>query len=100
MPNISLSIPHELTQEQATDRIKRNITRARMEFAGHISSIEEHWNENVGTLNIAAKGFTGAARVTVNPSDVAIEMTVPAIAMMFRSKIEETLKTYVSRMLA
>jgi hypothetical protein len=25
---------------------------------------------------------------------------VPAIAMMFRSKIEETLKTYVSRMLA
>jgi hypothetical protein len=100
MPNISISIPHELTQEQAVDRIKRNLARARTEFSGQISSIEEHWNDNVGTLNIAAKGFTGSARVTVNPSDVTIEMSVPAIAMMFRSKIEETLKTYVSRILA
>jgi hypothetical protein len=100
MPDLDISIPHQLPQEDALGRIKTAIERAKVQYADNVTDLQEHWNDNVGTLNITARGFAIPAQVAVNPSDVTLHAELPMIASFFMGKIETTARELLAKILA
>ena len=100
MPDLNLSIPHQLPQDEAVRRIQTAMERAKVQYGEHVSGIEEHWNGNVGTFNITVRGMAIPATVTVNPSDVAFHAELPMIASFFKGQIETTAREMLGRILA
>jgi hypothetical protein len=100
VPDLNISVPHQLPQDEALRRIKTSIEHATIQYAQHVSGLQEHWNENVGTLNITVRGIAIPTQVTVNPSDVTLQATLPMIASVFMVQIETTARELLTRILA
>jgi hypothetical protein len=99
LPDLNISIPHQLPQDEALRRIQTAVGRAKTQYAQHMNDLEEHWNGNVGTLNITVRGMAIPAQVTVNPSDVALHAELPMIASFFMGQIETTAREMLGRIL-
>ena len=99
MPKVSVSVPHQLAQDEALQRVKKGIARF---YAQHSdkAKVEETWDGYVGEFTVSGQGQSAPATVTVNPADVTVQVALPMIAMMFKSKIESTLKDVLGKVLA
>jgi Putative polyhydroxyalkanoic acid system protein (PHA_gran_rgn) len=100
MPNLNISIPHGLSQDEALRRIKSAIADAKKQYGGKIDELRESWNGYSGTLNVTAMGQKLAVVLTVNSSDVTVQSALPMIAVMFRGKIEAAIRQEGTKLLA
>jgi hypothetical protein len=100
MPNLNISVPHQLSQDEALRRLKSAIGDAKKQYGDKIDDLQESWNGYTGTLNVAAMGQKLAVVLTVNPSDVTVQSALPMIAMMFRGKIEAAIRQEGTKLLA
>jgi hypothetical protein len=100
MPNLKISIPHELPQDEALRRIKSAIAHAKKQYGEKIDELRESWNGNSGTLDVTAMGQKLSVVLTVNSSDVTVQSALPLIAMMFRGKIEAAIRQEGTKLLA
>jgi hypothetical protein len=91
MPKISLSIPHQLGQEEAKRRIVRLITENRAKAFDGVSAVAEEWNGYVNTFSFRAKGFAIDGKVEAQAAQVVVEANLPFLAMPFKGRIEEEL---------
>ena len=90
---ISLTIPHQLGQEEARSRIQRAIADTRKTYAGKLTSVEEQWAGNQMSFRLTAMGQQIGGRVDVQPTQVRMEVEVPwMLAMLaggFKKRVEE-----------
>ena len=100
MPNLNVTVPHSLSQDQALRRIKDAITQAKSQHSGNVNELQENWNGNVGTFSGAAMGQTASGSITVNPSDIVFDLVLPFAAILFKSKIEQGIREFASKLLA
>ena len=100
MANLTMTIPHRLPQDEALNRIKQLIAQAKVQYADRISDVQEYWNGYAGAFSVAGSGVSASGNITVNPRDVTIQSTLPFMAMMFKGKIESTVRDVLSRVLA
>jgi len=88
MPKISLSVRHQLSQEEAKQRLARLAAEVRAKNSGHVTDIAESWNGYVDTFSFRALGFSVSGSVEVREAEVVVEMKVPLAALMFKSRVE------------
>ena len=100
MANVTVVVPHRLPQDEALNRIKQFIAQARVQYADRIGDLQENWNGYVGAFSFAGSGVSASGNIIVNPGDVTIQSTLPLMAMMFKGKIESTVRDVLSRVLA
>lgn len=100
MSNLSLNIPHNLTQEEALNRIKKLITDLKEEQKGNFSDVKEEWQGNKGDFTINAKGFELSGSITANSNDVAIEADLPFAVSFFKSTIASMITERAKKLLA
>lgn len=100
MPKINLSVPHQLSQDEAKERISRLIAEGRAQAADQVSDVVENWSGYVDTLSFRARGFAVQGRIEVHPARVAVEMHLPFAAFPFKSRIEQELRERAERLLA
>jgi hypothetical protein len=100
MPDLNISIPHQLSQDEALRRLKSSIADAKKQYGDKIDELRETWNGYSGTLDVAVMGQKLAVVLTVNPSDVNVQSALPMIAMMFRGKIEAAIRQEGTKLLA
>jgi hypothetical protein len=100
MPDLNISIPHQLSQDEALLRLKSAIADAKEQYGEKIDELRENWNGYSGTLNVAAMGQKLSVVLAVNPSDVTVQSALPMIAMMFRGKIEAAIRQEGTKLLA
>lgn len=100
MPKMSVNVPHQLDQEQATERLKGILEKIKERYQGQVSDLHEDWQGNV--LNYAFKtfGFNVKGAMHVEPQQVRVEGDLPFAAMMFKGRIEQELKTTLERWLS
>ena len=92
MANFDISIPHQLSQEEAMKRIQNLLTDTKREHGDKISQLEEKWTGNTGEFSLKAMGFTVSGKLTVNPSTIDIEAELPFAASLFKGKIKELIE--------
>ena len=93
MPNLTLSIPHQLTREEAKRRIREQIAHAQQQFGGLLGVVEERWDGYTLDAKIAAAGQTITARAVVEDRTVEVSVARPWMLAMLaggvRKGIEE-----------
>jgi len=89
MPNIQISVPFQLTQEEALNRIKKMLSEIKQEHGDQIQNLQENWNGNIGEFSFQVKGFTISGELMIKASSVELSGDIPFLALPFKDKIEE-----------
>jgi len=100
MPSMNLAISHSLSKEEAIERVQRHIELAKQMYGSHVSNLDEQWSENVLYYGFSAMGFATSGTVRVEEGQVHVDTKLPLAAVMFRGRIEETVRTQLGRILA
>ncbi len=89
MPKFSVEVPHELSRDVAVERLRGFANSVKKDIPGQVSEVNESWDEQ-GNLSFSfvAMGFSIAGNVVTSASAVAVQGTMPFIALPFRGAIE------------
>ncbi len=100
MPSLKLSVPHELGQDEATTRVKTFLAKVQAKYEAQVSDLQQSWTDNV--LNFAFKtyGFAVKGSMAVQASEVRFDGAIPFAAMLFKGKIEQTLRDEMTKLLS
>ncbi len=99
MPQLSMTIPHELDKEQAVERLKAGFGRIREDYSDKVTDLEETWNDSTLTFGFKTFGFKIKGSVAVEPSQVALAGELPFAAMMFKGAIEQQVRDQINKLL-
>ena len=101
MPALSLSVPNPLGQQEASQRLKSFLTKLKEHYQDKVSNLEEEWpDENHLKYRFKTFGFDIQGEAKVEPQVVQLNLTLPFTAMMFKGKIEQTLRDELTRVLS
>lgn len=100
MSDLEVTIPHNLSQEEALNRVKNMFTQMKNEHGDKISNLKEEWSGNVGNFSFTAQGFDIAGTLTVNPSNVEFKGKIPFALSLFKGAITKTIEQQATKMLS
>jgi hypothetical protein len=100
MPALNISVPHSLKAEEAVQRIQKLVSGVKTKFADKVSDVKEKWTGNNGEFSFKAMGFDISGTVEVDQKEVRIHSNLPFAAMMFKSRIESTIREKAEELLA
>jgi len=99
MANFNISIPHQLSQEEALSRIKSQLAQIKAQYSDKLGSPHEEWNGNVGSFSGSSPVGPVSVILTVTPSEVLIAGELPAVAAFFKGKIESGIRQELDALL-
>lgn len=100
MPSINITVPHELGEEEAVSRIKHYLERVMERHQDKVSNLVEAWEGNQLSGGFTTYGFNIKGDVKIEPGEVKLNGSLPMAAIMFKGKIEQTIKDELKRLLS
>lgn len=89
MSSLNISIPHNLSKEEALTRIKGLLQQVKEEQANIVSNVKEDWSEDKGQFGFTAMGFDLAGDINVSEDNVEINAELPFAVALFKGRIKE-----------
>ena len=100
MPGFRTEVPHTLSKDDATEKLKAFIDRVRERYKDQVSAIDGSWEENKLDFSLTTYGFTISGVLTVEDKIAVLEGKLPFAAVAFRGKIEQGIKSELEKALA
>jgi hypothetical protein len=100
MPSMSITTPHSLGMEEATERLKTFFEKLKARHQDKVSNLEQAWHDNRLEYSFSTYGFSIKGDLTVDPNEVKINGVLPFAAMMFKGKIEQSVREELEKVLA
>ena len=100
MPRFAIETPHQLGQDEAVARVKGLLERVKEKYQAQVSDLEETWDGNVLSFRFKTYGFKIGGKLTAEPTGVKIDGDLPIAAMMFKGRIEQTIRDELVKRLA
>jgi hypothetical protein len=100
MSKLNMSVPHDLSQDEALKRIKGLLGEVKTQFADKMSDLHEAWNGNSGNFSFSAMGFSVSGTLTVKSSEVELSGNLPFAATFLKGKIESIIRDRAKTLLA
>jgi hypothetical protein len=100
MSQLDVSVPHQLSQEEAVKRVKNLLAQVQEEQKNVLDDLTEEWDGNHADFSFNAKGFSLAGTIDVNENDVTIQGDLPFMLSFFKGKIEEVIKNKAAAILS
>jgi hypothetical protein len=100
MANLDVVIPHNLTQDEATERIKKLLAEIKRKHGDRISDLKENWEGNVGDFSFTSQGFSVSGNLEVSSSDVKLTGKIPLALSLFKGLISKTIYDEGSKILS
>lgn len=100
MPAISVTTSHQLGQAEAVSRLKGYLEKIKQRHQDKVSNLEEQWTDSQLTYGFSSYGFSIKGDLAVTESAVTLNAAIPFAAMMFKGKIEQTMRDELARILA
>ncbi|MFJ5488094.1 polyhydroxyalkanoic acid system family protein [Hansschlegelia beijingensis] len=82
---VTMTVSHQLGQEQAIKRIKDGIVKAK-NMSLPLTIEEDSWADNVLQFRVSAMGQSCLGQIEVLPEMVKLEVTLPGILGFFADK--------------
>lgn len=92
MPSLTVSVSHQLSEQEAAQRLKERYEAAKKVYGGHVSDFEEQWNDRGLHCRFRAYGMKFAGQVESHPGEVQVRLDLPLLAMAFKGKIEQAVR--------
>ncbi len=99
MPKFNVTVPHALTVEEATDRLNRFADILREKFKDSVSGLEQNWEGNVLAFRFKTFGFPISGKIHVGDQNLVVDGELPFTAMMFKGKIESSIREQLDRLM-
>ena len=100
MPKMSIVVPHQLSQDEAMARIKNLLGEVKADYGDKVTDLHESWSGHRGEFAFKAMGFAVSGALDVKPGEVSLNGSLPLAATPFKSKIESTIRTRATQLLA
>jgi hypothetical protein len=100
MHKINASVPHKLTQDEALRRIQARTAKIKAQYSSMVSDLTEDWSGYVGTFSGSARGFSVLGNLSVEPSQVVVEIALPFVALPLKGQIEARIRSELATLLA
>jgi len=100
MPSFGLEVPHQIGREGAIERLSAFLEKVRKRYGSQVSNLEESWENNCLTFSFRTYGFDIKGTVEIAEDTVRLSGELPFAAMMFRGRIEQTIREELERVLA
>ncbi len=100
MPKLTIAVPHSLSQQEATERLKGLLAQVKEKYKSQMSNVDEQWNDNNLAFGFSTYGFPIKGTVDVGTTEVTLDGDLPFAAMMFKGKIEEGVRGELEKLLA
>jgi hypothetical protein len=100
MPSMTITVPHQLSQDEAMRRIQNLLSEVKRDHGDRVSDLTETWSANHGEFSFKAMGFSLSGRIDVKPDEVVMKGNYPLAAMPFRGRIESMVRERAEKLLA
>jgi hypothetical protein len=94
-----MTIPHNLTREEATTRIKDLINKLQAQYGNQVKNLEESWTGTTGNFSFKIMGLQVSGRLDVEDSTVTMQGDLPFAATPFKGQIENTIRQQMESLL-
>ena len=101
MPTLNVTVAHQLTQAEATERLKKKRTEIREQSTYTVTDLKETWTTS-DSLDFSFKilGFSLTGTVESQESSVKITVALPAAALMMKGTIESQVRRELEQVLS
>jgi predicted NBD/HSP70 family sugar kinase len=99
MPQFSVSVPHNTTKDVATEKVKKMLDHVAEKYADQVKNLEQHFEGDKLVFSFKTLGITVSGEGTVDAENVNIKGNIPFAAMMFKGKIESSLRDSLVRLM-
>ena len=100
MAQLSLDIPHALSQDEATRRLKEKFAAAHAEYQDRVSDFRQEWTDHAFSFDFKVLGMAVSGSVAVEPSNLRLAAELPMAASFFRGAIEDRIRQEVDTLLS
>jgi putative polyhydroxyalkanoate system protein len=100
VPKFAVRVPHTLTQPEARSRLERFADVLQQKFQNQVSELQQSWDGDTLRFGFKTYGIPLTGGITVGESDLAVDGDLPFAAMMFRGKIESSIREELERLVA
>ena len=92
MPEFNARVDHQLSVEDATEKLKTCLDHVKQEYGEQVSRLDGTWESNVLTFALTTFGLDLEGVLTVGEDAAVVDGTLPFMALAFRGRIEESIK--------
>jgi hypothetical protein len=89
----TMTLPHELSQDEARRRIEKGIADLRASHGSKLAALNERWTGNRLDFHVQAMGQNVTGRVDVLPEHVKLEVDLPWMLAMLAGKFQKQVET-------
>jgi hypothetical protein len=100
MPNLTLSVPHQLTRAEAKRRMQEGLTRFQQQYGGLVGQVEHRWDGDTLDFQVSAAGQTVSGQATVDDHQVHLIVALPWMLAMLAGPIKKQLEQQGRHLLA
>ena len=99
MPNLTMSIPHQLGRAEARRRISEQVTRLQTQHGGLLERVEQSWEGDTLNFVVAAVGQTVSGTLRVNENTVDLDIALPWMLSMLAGTVKKQIETQGHKLL-
>lgn len=99
MPNLSISIPHQLDRAEARKRTQEWIDQYRQQYGGTLGHLQEHWNGDTMDFTFVAMGVPITGHAFVEDRAVRLEVELPWMLAMLAGGMKQSIEQQGRRLL-
>lgn len=99
MPKFNVQVPHTFTQQEARTRLERFAEMLQQKFQNQVSELEQSWEGETLRFRFKTFGIPLTGGIAVNQHDLQLAGELPFAAVMFRGKIESSIREELERLM-
>jgi len=98
MPTFTVRVPHALTPQEARNRLERFAETLQQRHQSQVSNLQQSWEGDTLHFRFKTYGIPLEGGITVADRELNVSGTLPFSAMMFRGKIESSIREELERL--
>ena len=100
MPKFNVNVPHSLGQQEARSRMEHFAERLEQKFQNQVSDLHQSWEDDTLTFRFKSFGILLQGGIHVDENELRVDGDLPFAAVMFRGKIESSIREELERLVA
>jgi hypothetical protein len=99
MPKFNVTVPHGMPQQDATKLLNRFVEEVLLaKFKDSVGDLQQQWEGDTLKFQLKTFGIAMSGQALANDKDFVVEGDLPFTAMMFKGKIESSIREQLERL--